>query len=108
MPSIIPIISTVRPFLVNDVSGEKCPYHEEVGTPDFYMISDTLKKHLGEKCNISKDKENYELFTIENIDTKLKIEEIKKIIKNINELNTLCPQLKIEFPSSHITFEMIE
>ena len=38
----------VNAFLVNE-SKEKEYFGDETGTPQFYMVSDTLKKHLGEE-----------------------------------------------------------
>ena len=38
----------VTPISVN-ANGEEDYFGDETGTPDFYMVSDTLKKHLGEE-----------------------------------------------------------
>jgi hypothetical protein len=102
-------ILIVKPIFVNDFTGEEILFYEEVGTPDFYMVSHTLKKHLGESW-ICIDKENPRLFTIEKIDEKrdrciINTFENKEIIKKIYETNTLFPIWSK--PSSHIRFEIM-
>ena len=105
-------ILIVKPIYVNDVTGEETFFDDEVGTPDFYMVSDTLKKYLGESW-ICIDKENSNLFTIEKLDKKFDNKFVydtintlknREIIKNIYEINTLFP---IWGYSSHIKFEIM-
>ena len=102
-------ILIVKPIFVNDVTGEEILFYEEVGTPEFYMVSHTLKKHLGELW-ICIDKENPRLFTIEKFDDNfdniiINTLENKEIIKKIYEVNTLFPIWSE--PSSHIRFEIM-
>ena len=102
-------ILIVKPIFVNDFTGEEILFYEEVGTPDFYMVSHILKKYLGES-SICIDKENPRLFTIEKINEKfergiINTFENKEIIKKIYETNTLFPIWSK--PSSHIRFEII-
>ena len=101
-------ILIVQPIYINDDTGNEKFFDDEIGTPDFYMISDILKKHLGESW-ICIDKENPRSFTIEKFDEKrdrciINTLENKEIIKKIYEVNDLFP---IWGYSSHIRFEIM-
>ncbi len=109
---------TVKPIFVNDVTGEESPFYDETGTPEFYMITHTLQKHLGEGIWIYNDDVNTELFVIneehtgadEDIDEGYdKSADYIYIIQKINELNTLKPKpiWRERCPSTHIRFEII-
>lgn len=105
---------TVRPIFVNDVTGEESPFYDEVGTPEFYMITHTLQKHLGEGIAVHIDQVNADLFVICEYPTNDyedegydKTADYIYIIENINELNTLRPIWKARSPSSHLQFEII-
>ena len=41
-----PPLLTVKPILVNDLTGEEYPFYDEIGTPIFYKVKHTLLKHL--------------------------------------------------------------
>ena len=41
-----PPLLTVKPILVNDLTGEEEPFYDEMGTPVFYMVKHTLQKYL--------------------------------------------------------------
>ncbi len=41
-----PPLLTVKPILVNDLTGEEYPFYDEIGTPIFYKVKNTLLKHL--------------------------------------------------------------
>jgi hypothetical protein len=109
----------VKPIWVNDVSGEESFMYDEMGTPAFNMISNILKKYLGENdIWVYLDYDNPELFTIFYINNEKfkygfitindeKLKEHIEIIKNINELHTLIPIHKEHMPSAHIKFEII-
>lgn len=109
----MPPIFTVKPIFVNDVTGEESPFYDEVGTPEFYMITDTLRDHLGENIWSYIDAADPELFVIHNSEETPdegydNTEDFRIIIENINELNTLCPIFRERSPSTHIRFEIIQ
>ena len=113
----------VKPIWVNDVSGKESFMYDEIGTPVFYMISNILKKHLGEdNIWVYLNYDNPELFTICYINCATggfisiddfisiaddKLKEHIEIIKNIYELHTLIPIHEEHMPSAHIKFEII-
>lgn len=96
---------TVKPIWINDITGEKSYFYDEMGTPAFYMIKNILQKHLGENIWVSLDNTNTDLFTIYDINKPIEI--IKKIIDEIYELHTLIIIYEEHMPSSHIKFEII-
>ena len=107
---------TVRPIFVNDETGEESPFYDEVGTPEFYMITHTLQKHLGEGIAVCIDQVNTDLFVIYEYPTNEydyedegydKTADYIYIIETINELNTLRPIWRERSPSTHIRFEVI-
>ena len=109
----MPLIFTVKPIFVNDVTGEESPFYDEVGTPEFYMITDTLLKHLGETIWSYIDPADPELFVIHEYENANdegydNTEDFYIIIENINELNTLHPIFRERRPSTHIQFEIIQ
>lgn len=118
-PSTNSTVITVKPIWVNDVSGEESSGCDDIGTPDFYMVSYALAKYLGkDRIWVYKDRINYELFTINYLNTEnfrygFKIideETLNKdinIIKNIYELDTLIQNETNRMPSSHIKFKII-
>ena len=118
-PSTNSTVITVKPIWVNDVSGEESSGCDDIGTPDFYMVSYALAKYLGkDRIWVYKDRINYELFTINYLNTEnfrygFKIideEKLNKdinIIKNIYELDTLIQNETNRMPSSHIKFKII-
>jgi hypothetical protein len=110
----MPPICTVKPIFVNDVTGEESPFYDEVGTPEFYMITHTLLKHLGANiwCHIAEA--DPELFVIHEYPILNASDEgydnstdFRIIIENINELNQLIPIFQERSPSTHIRFEII-
>ena len=110
----------VKPIWVNDITGEESSGCEEIGTPDFYMVSHTLEKYLGgDKIWVYKDRNDCDLFTIKYCKTDgndygfiiIDDEKLKKdinIIENIYELDTLIQIESNRMPSSHIKFEIID
>lgn len=110
----------VLPIWVNDVSGEESTGCDEIGTPDFYMVSHTLQNYLGgDRIWVYKVRNNCELFTINYCKTDgdgygfiiIDDETLKKdinIIENIYELSTLTHIESNRQPSSHIKFEIID
>jgi len=92
----------IKPIFVNDDTGEESPFYDEVGTPEFYMITDTLTKYIGDKIYSYIDDQNTDYFII-----KYNHKDTVKIIKNIYELNTLFPIYKEQKPSNHIKFKII-
>ena len=119
-PSKISTVIIVKPIWVNDITGEESTGCDEIGTPDFYMVSHTLQKYLGEdEVFITKVKNNCELFIIYYLNTEKfrygfkiidddKIKEQIEIIENIYELDTLIQIESNRMPSSHIKFEIID
>lgn len=119
-PSTNSTVITVKPIWVNDVSGEESSGCDDIGTPDFYMISNTLYKYLGKDeiwvykhinqrelfiiCYLNTDKFRYGFKIIDDD----KIKEQIKIIENIYELDTLIQIETNRMPSSHIKFEIID
>jgi len=118
-PSTNSTVIIVKPIWVNDITGEESSGCEEIGTPDFYMVSDTLRKYLGEdEVYITKDRYNCELFIIYYLNTDkfrhgfkiiddVKLKEQIEIIENIYELDTLIQIESNRMPSSHIKFDII-
>ncbi len=109
----MPPIFTVKPIFVNDVTGEESPFYDEVGTPEFYMITHTLLKHLGANIWSHIDEADPDLFVIhERENTKDEgydnSKDFRIIIENINELNTLHPIFRERSPSNHLRFEIIQ
>lgn len=110
----------VLPIWVNDITGEESTGCDEIGTPDFYMVSHTLEKYLSEdEVYITKDRNNCDLFTINYckkdgdgygfiIIDDVKLKEQIEIIENIYELDTLIQIQTNRMPSSHIKFEIID
>ena len=118
------IIITVKPIWENDITKQISYFYDEMGTPVFYMVSNILKKHLGDDIWVYL--ENTFLFDkpsgvserlIKSI-TKgdcldiyifntVNIEKIKQTIEKINELHTLIPIFEEHMPSAHIKFEII-
>jgi hypothetical protein len=43
---------TVKPILINDLTGEEEPFGDETGTPQFYMVKHTLEKYLNDFLNL--------------------------------------------------------
>lgn len=119
-PSTNSTVITVKPIWVNDVSGEESSGCDDIGTPDFYMISNTLYKYLGKDeiwvykhinqrelfiiCYLNTDKFRYGFKIIDDD----KIKEQIEIIENIYELDTLIQIESNRMPSSHIKFEIID
>jgi hypothetical protein len=110
----MPPIFTVKPIFVNDVTGEVSPFYDEVGTPEFYMITHTLQKYLGDHiwCHIADD--DPDLFIVHEYAIQHALDEgydnsedYRTILENINELNTLRPIYTERSPSTHIRFEII-
>jgi hypothetical protein len=105
---------TVKPILINDLTGEEEPFGDETGTPQFYMVKHTLEKYLNdEDIYIYTDDADPEwLFTIAQrrasaIGVREKIRNYKAIIKQIYEVNTLAPLWPDRCPSSHIKFAIL-
>jgi len=105
---------TVKPILINDLTGEEEPFGDETGTPQFYMVKHTLEKHLNdEDIYIYTDDTDPEWwFTIAQrrasaIGVSEKIRNYIAIIEQIYEVNTLAPIWPKRCPSSHIKFEII-
>ena len=110
---------TVKPILINDLTGEEEPFGDETGTPQFYMVKHTLEKYLNdEDIYIYTDDTDPEWwFTIAQrranvvdasaIGIKEKIRNYIAIIEEIYEVNTLAPLWPDRCPSSHIIFEII-
>jgi hypothetical protein len=116
-----PPLLTVKPILVNDLTGEEEPFYDEMGTPVFYMVKHTLQKYLpNEAVFIYIDDANPEWISIANAVYSNAVganavganavganalgetgAKYKAIIEQIYEVNTLC------CPSSHIKFEII-
>jgi len=96
----------VEPRFVNDITGEESPFYDEVGTDEFYIIVETLIKHLGPNIYCCISKENPDYFTIYKIE---KSQKNIEIIKNIYELNTdePVPIWPERCPSTHIKFNII-
>lgn len=119
-PSTNSTVIIVKPIWVNDITGEESSGCEEIGTPDFYMVSHTLEKYLGkDEVYITKDRYNCELFIIYYLNTEKfrygfkiidddKIKEQIEIIENIYELDKLIQIESNRMPSSHIKFEIID
>ena len=92
----------VNPFLVS-ASGNYDHFGEETGTPEFYMVSDILNKHLGEE-NISVSWDYAEFFyKIEVMDDK-GIDYIK-IIESINE--PFSSFNVVNHKNDHLIFQVI-
>lgn len=108
-------ILTVKPILVNDLTGEEEPFGDETGTPQFYMVTHTLMKYLNEEeIYIYRDDANPDWFSINcsayeaaSPAAKAAAETYKAIIEEIYEVNTLNPLWPEHCPSSHIKFEII-
>jgi hypothetical protein len=120
-------ILTVKPILVNDLTGEETPFGDETGTPQFYMVTHTLMKYLkDENIYIYIDHANPEWFSIAGASEALAeseaasealaeseaasealAENYRAIIEQIYEVNTLNPIWPEHCPSSHIKFEII-
>jgi hypothetical protein len=110
----MPPLFNVKPIFVNDVTGEESPFYDEVGTPEFYMITHTLQKHLGETIWSHISDDDPDLFVIHENAIHETLDEgydntadYQAIIESINELNTLNPIYKERKPSTHIRFEII-
>ena len=125
-----PPLLTIKPILVNDLTGEAEPFYDEIGTPVFYKVKHTLLKHLSnDALFIYIDDANPEWFTISaslysnavgaNIvsaeanasvaaSTNASVAanaDYKTIIEQIYEVNTLTHRCWDS--SSHIKFEII-
>jgi predicted DNA-binding protein len=107
---------TVKPILVNDLTGEEEPFGDETGTPQFYMVKHTLEKYLqDEDMYIYTHDANPEWwFTIAQrranvsaIGVREKIKNYIAIIEEIYEVNTLAPLWPEHCPSSHIKFVIL-
>ena len=93
----------INAFLVNEYK-QKEYFGEETGTSEFYMVSDTLKKHLGEEnIWVSWDYTDF-CFIIEKKDNNNTIDYIK-IIESIYE--PFEPYNFIYKKNNHIVFEII-
>jgi len=95
-------IIKVNPTLVN-ANGNIDYFGEETGTPEFYIVSDILNKHLGkENISVSWDYTEF-LYKIKVLQDK-RIDYIQ-IIESINE--PMSPFNIVYHENDHLNFKIV-